>query len=187
MAMRLFTERTGAMMVAMGSGDDGDDLLPVRRYKRPSGLRDVRRVREIQNENIEEHAREPRRAKITETEPHHHLESREDKHGSVRALALTKKRLPVKKWLAFVGMEFGMVEDAKGILRVHRALLRADAEDRDLSFEEVAAHYGLAVETVKEYDRDARREYRKAHEEVETHPKESYWWGDERGPMGKKN
>jgi hypothetical protein len=29
MAMRLFTERTGAMMVAMGSGDDGDDL-PVR-------------------------------------------------------------------------------------------------------------------------------------------------------------
>jgi hypothetical protein len=172
------------MMVVTEEGQGrADDPLLVRRYRRPSGLRDVRKLREIQNENVEEHEREPRRAKITETEPHHHLESRAEKYDSHRALALTKKRLPVKKWLAFVGMEFGMVEDGKGILRVHRVLLRADAEDRDLSFEEVAAHYSLAVETVKEYDRDARREYQRACEDVAEQPKESYWWGDEHGPM----
>jgi hypothetical protein len=180
------------MMVAddravVGDGQGrADDPLMVRRFRRSSGLRDVRKVREIQNENIEEHAREPRRAKITETEPHHHLESRAEKYDSQRALALTKKRLAVKKWLAFVGMEFGMVEDEKGILRAHRALLRADAEERDLSFEEVATHYRLAVETVKDYDREARREYQKAYEEVMDAPKESYWWGAKHGPMGKK-
>lgn len=166
--------------------DDGDELISIRRYKRPSGLRAVKALREIQNENIEEHAREPRRAKITETEPHHHLEKREDKHDALRALAVTQKRIPPKKWLVFVAMEFGMVEDAKGILRIHRALLHADDEERDLSFEEVAVHYGIAVETVKEYDRDARREYRKAYDEVGEQVKGSFWWGEKHGPMGRR-
>ena len=164
--------------------DDGDDLIrPATRRKPPSGLRDVKKLREIQNENIEEHQREPRYAKITQSEPHHDLEKRVDKYESVQALARTKKALPPRKWLVFVAVEFGMVEDARGILRVHRALLKPDEDERDLTFEEVAQFYKLAPETVKEYDRDARREYQKHRDAVVHEPKGSFWWGDKRGAM----
>lgn len=112
----------------------------------------------LQNENIEEHEREPRRAKITETDPHHHLVKRADAHMDMRVLGATKRDLPHQVWLVFLAMEFGMVEDARGVLRWHRG--KQEPVERDLSFEEVAAHYGLGVPTVREYDRRARRVYR---------------------------
>lgn len=165
--------------------DGGDDLVSVRRRKVPSGLRDVKCLRDIQNEHIEEHEREPKRAKVTESEPHHDLEKREEKHWSLVALALTKKRLPPKKWQCFLAVEFGMVEDAKGILRVHRALLaRPEEDERALTFDEVAQWYSVSADTVKQYDGEARRAYQRAREEVLAQEKRSHWWGDEYGPLG---
>jgi hypothetical protein len=61
-------------------------------------------------------------------------------------------------------MEFGWVQDERGILRAHPG--KRETKDRDLSFEEVAAYYGLSRGTVEEYDRTARRVYRQHVEAV---------------------
>lgn len=133
----------------------GDDAP---RRRRPSGLGRLKGVREIQNENVEEHEREPKRAKITQTDPHRHLVKRADTHMDVRVLAATKRDLPRQQWLVFVAMEFGWVEDARGILRAHPG--KREPVERNLSFEEVAIYYGLSAETVKQYDKLARRTFR---------------------------
>ena len=138
--------------------DDGDDLLVKKGRKSPSGLRDVKKYREIQNDNSEEHQREPGHAKIVRVEPHHDLVKRTDTWWAIKALGRTKRDLPRKQWLCFIAMEFGWVEDARGILRAHKG--KQEAKERDLSFEEVAEHYGLNRSTVEEYDRTARRVYR---------------------------
>jgi hypothetical protein len=145
----IIAQREGAKM------DDGDDLV-----RRPKGgdLGRIKAVREIQNENVEEHEREPRRAKITETDPHHHTIRRADAYMDIRVLAATKRDLPEMHWLVFLAMEFGFVRDARGILRIHTG--KREPVERDLTFEEVAAHYGLSRGTVERYDRTARRVFR---------------------------
>jgi hypothetical protein len=144
--------------------DDGDDLLPLRRRKSPSGLGDVKKYREIQNDHLARTEREPESAKITRVLPHPHLVRRTDTWWAIKALGRTKRDLTNergevgKEWLVFVAMEFGWVQDQYGILRAHKG--RQETKDRDLSFEEVAAHYGLGRSTVEQYDRTARRIYR---------------------------
>jgi hypothetical protein len=86
------------------------------------------------------------------------------KYREIQNDHLTKRDLNEKQWLCFLGMEFGWVQDERGILRAHPG--KRETKDRDLSFEEVAAHYGLSRGTVEEYDRTARRVYRQHVEAV---------------------
>lgn len=165
-----------------------DEQHPKRRRKSPSGLKDVKKYLDVENENIEEHQRENGHAKITQVDPHHDLITRVDRYDSVEALARVEAKLPRKKWLCFVACEFGMVEDARGILRVHRALIPGllAKKPRDLSFEEVAAYYRLAAETVKVYDQEGRREYQVAFDAILHEPKRSLWWGALWGEMDRR-
>jgi hypothetical protein len=135
----------------------GDEETHQRRQS-PSGLGDVKKYREVQNDNIARTEREPASAKIIQVHPHHHLVRRADTWWAIKALGRTKRDLNAKQWLVFLGMEFGWVEDEKGVLRAHPG--KRELKDRDLSFEEVAAYYGLNRSTVQEYDRTARRIYR---------------------------
>jgi hypothetical protein len=173
-----FTARSAGMM-------DGDEGQQRRRRKLPAGLRGVKFHLGIENENIEEHQREDGHAKVTRIEPHHELVDRVDTYDSVDALAIVQATLPRKKWLAFVACEFGMVEDNRGILRVHPALIPAilDGKERDLSYEEIGRRYDLAPDSVKQYYREARRAYQVAYDAVMHTPKRSYWWGEEYGEM----
>jgi hypothetical protein len=157
--MMLALQQEARMMV-----DDGDDAPPIRRRKAPNGLREVKRCREIQNDNIARTERDPGSAKITTVQPHHHLVIRADTWWAIKALGRTKRDLTNergdvgKEWLVFVAMEFGWVQDQYGILRSHKG--KQEPKERDLSFEEVAAWYGLSRTTVEQYDRTARRLYR---------------------------
>jgi hypothetical protein len=145
-----------AMQQEAAMDDAGDG--PIRRRKSPNGLGDVKKYREIQNDNIARTEREPESAKITKVHPHHDLVRRADTWWAIKALGRTKRDLNEKQWLCFLGMEFGWVQDERGILRAHPG--KRETKDRDLSFEEVAAYYGLTRYTVEQYDRAARRIYR---------------------------
>lgn len=145
-------------MIAMEAHMSDDEQHPKRQRPSSSGLKDVKKYREIQNDNIARTEREPASAKIIQVHPHHHLIRRIDTWWAIKALGRTKRDLNAKQWLCFVAMEFGWVEDEYGILRAHSG--KREAKDRDLSFEEVGAHYSLNRSTVEEYDRTARRIYR---------------------------
>jgi len=144
--------------------DGEDDLPPLRQRRAPSGLRDVKKYREIQNYHIAKTEREPESAKIIAVHPHHDLVKRTDTWWAIKALGRTKAGFTDangrvgKEWFVFLAMEFGWVVDAKGILRPHKG--KQETKERDLSFEEVADYYGLARYTVEQYDREARRKYR---------------------------
>lgn len=144
------------LMVIVDDGDD--DLPPLRQRRAPSGLRDVKKYREIQNDNLAKTEREPESAKIIAVHPHHDLIKRTDTWWAIKALGRTKQDLNEKQWLCFLGMEFGWVQDQYGILRAHKG--KQELKERDLSFEEVADYYGLTRYTVEQYDRAARRKYR---------------------------
>jgi hypothetical protein len=122
-----------------------------------NSLKRLHRARGVENDNLEEHEREPRGGKITHTEMHHHAVTRVDAHFDVQVLAATKRDLPKMEYLCFIGMEFGMVEDERGILRWHPG--KREPIERDLSFAEVARHYRLSDDTVQQYDKRARRVY----------------------------
>jgi hypothetical protein len=159
----MFSARSVAMMAA------NDDETHQRR-RSPSGLGDVKKYREVQNDNLARTEREPASAKIVQVHPHHHLVRRADTWWAIKALGRTKRDLTNergevgKEWWVFLGMEFGWVRDARGILIAHPG--KRELKDRDLSFEEVAAHYGLNRSTVEQYDRTARRIYREHVEAV---------------------
>jgi hypothetical protein len=125
----------------------------------------LHKLHDAQNDYLEEHEREPKRAKITESTVHHDEVTRLDARFDWEALSQTKEKLPKKEYLVFVAMEFGMVEDAKGILRWHPG--KREPVNRDLSFAEVARHYGLAESTVQEYDRGARKIYADAFADIQ--------------------
>ncbi|MCA1670015.1 MAG: hypothetical protein LC793_22035 [Thermomicrobia bacterium] len=145
--------------------DASDDLPPTRQRRAPSGLTDIKKYREIQNDNLAKTDREANSAKILQVHPHHDLIRRTDTWWAIKALGRTKRDFTRadgtvgKEWWVFLGCEFGWVTDDRGILRPHKG--KQEPIERDLTFEEVADHYGLNRSTVEEYDRVARRTYRK--------------------------
>jgi hypothetical protein len=169
-----FTARSAGM---------GDETQ--RRRKEPSGLKRAQAHLDKENERIEEHDREDGHAKVTIVDPHHDLIARVDSAEAAVALLRVNAKLPRKKWLCFVACEFGMVEDKRGILRIHRALIPdlLAGKERTLSFEEVGRYYDVAADTAKQYDADGRREYQLAYDAVLHEPKRSYWWGEAWGEM----
>jgi hypothetical protein len=154
MAMRLFTERTGAMMVAMGSGDDSDALAV--RARRHIDTRAVTRLTKADNENLEEHDREGG-GKIAYTTIHHDCVTRLEDERVLRILGAMRGKLAHTVWLVFLALYFGTVEDERGILRFHPAT--QEYKERLPTLDEVARHYRLTVRTVQEYDRRARAMY----------------------------
>jgi hypothetical protein len=125
----------------------------------------LHKMHDAQNDYLEEHEREPRRARITESTVHHDEVTRLDARFDWEALGKTKEKLPRREYLCFIAMEFGLVEDAKSILRWHPG--KRELIERDLSFAEVAKHYGLAESTVQEYDRGARKVYADAFADIQ--------------------
>jgi hypothetical protein len=142
-----------ARSVGMATSDD-----ETHQRRRPSSLTKIKRYREVQNDNIEQHEREPGKGKITQSHIHAHAVRRVDSWIDMRVLGATKRDLPTKEWLCFCAMEFGMVEDKNGILRMHKGKL--EPVERDLTFDEVAAHYGLTRDTVERYDQHARKVFK---------------------------
>jgi hypothetical protein len=173
-----FTARSNPMTM------DGDETQQ-RRRKSSFGLKRVQTHLDKENERIEEHDREDGHAKVTVVDPHHDLIARVDSAEAAVALLRVNAKLPRKKWLCFVACEFGMVEDRRGILRIHRALIPdlLAGKERTLSFEEVGRYYDVAADTAKQYDADGRREYQLAYDAVLHEPKRSRWWGEEWGEM----
>jgi hypothetical protein len=132
--------------------------LPDGGTRRGPDARRLNRLMEIDNERVEEHEREPDRGKVTLSDVHRHLMRRVDDRREVQVLAATKRDLPPQVWLIFLALELGWVADERGILRPHRA--RQEPKPRYPSVVEVAAHYGLAESTVRQYGRQGRRVYR---------------------------
>jgi len=152
--MLAYADAKGAAMVLID--DDGDDLLRRRRRRQPS-LKRIHNALDRDNHNLEEHEREGDDEKITYTTVHHDAATRLDARFDFQALGATKARVSPSEWRAFLGMEFGMVEDARGILRFHPA--KRETVERDLTFAEVGKHYNFSESTVREYDRRARKVY----------------------------
>lgn len=134
--------------------DDGDDLQR-RRARRTPALKRVHTAIRKENDNLEEHQRDG--SKITHSTVHRDAAARLDARFDIQALGATKRRVATGEWLAFIAMEFGMVEDARGILRWHPA--KREPVERDLTFAEVGRQYNLTERTVQEYDRRVRKVY----------------------------
>lgn len=130
---------------------------PEQRPRKQVDTRAVNRLRKAENENSEEHEREPRRAKITYTTIHHDLETRVTDERVLRVLSTLKGALPRMEWLVFIALNFGTVEDDRGVLRFHVAC--QEIKQRLPSIDEIARYYHLSYSTVQNYDSRARRLY----------------------------
>ncbi len=145
------------LMVTTGDDERG-------RGGRGKSLARIHKARGVQDEHLEKHELEPGGGKIVRSEVHPHLVTRADAHFDLQCLAATKRDLPRMEYLCFCAMEFGMVEDDRGILRWHPG--KREPVERDLTFAEVGKHYNLSEDTVQQYDRRARKVYGRHREDA---------------------
>jgi hypothetical protein len=142
------------------------DTDQLQRHRPRIGIGSVQRYLAVDNDNLEQHEREPGGGKITVSAVHQHLVQRVDNADAIRVLDATRHRLTKMQWLVFVAAIFGYVADQHGILRAHPCRIAG----RLPTDREIGAHYDRSERTVADYDSMARRVFFEEAREAEERP-----------------